>query len=306
MVIPRSWAAIEKQRDPEQARLHAQPVATDARFKAAAFFLFCAWLTTAYSIQHSIKHYKPRQCGRLNRVRGLVEYTPTKFVLTLLLSLVMIGYEAAIAFNFSISPLNVDPNLPVVYLVGWLPIALIFVVYEIAGYLDPNEDRELIRQRRIRGAEADHDMGITMKPHWWSRLHDNNQPVNVHDAIARNVGEIRGGTATDKSLKSDIEMGNMPATKLSAGVDTHTTTLRTRSDDPEAGRLAVSMLFRSQNVAGIRFSDAPITGLGRTNNGLNTGQPIDGPGDYSHRRNSMDSGTTLGTSSQQIRSMLDV
>jgi hypothetical protein len=310
MVIPRSWTAIERQRDPDQARLNAKPVATDVRFKAAAFLLFCAWLTTVFSLYHSIKHYKPRNRGILNRIFGMMKYTPTKFLLTLPLSLVMIGYEAAIAFDFSISPLNINSNLLVVYLVGWLPIALIFVIYEVAGYLDPNEDRELIRQRRIRGAEADHEMGITKKPHWWSRLHGNNQQLSVHDAIARNVGEIGGGKATHRNLERNIEMGNMPVGKPKAPLTTQATGLQTRPEGPEAVRLAASLLFPAQSGASSQPSDGvtdgPRNSRGRNMDGLNATPRNDNRERYSDRSNSTNSGTTLGDNPQQIRSMLDV
>jgi hypothetical protein len=310
MVVPRSWTAIERQRDPEQARLHAQPVATDARFKAAAFFLFIAWLTTTISLHHSIKHYKSQTCGMLNRAFGFIKYTPIKFLLTLPLSLVMIAYEAAIAFDFTISPLNVDPNLPIVYLLGWLPVALIFVVYEIAGYMDPNEDRELIRQRRIRDTEADNEMGVARKPRWWSRLHDNNQPVKVHDAIARNVDEIGGGKATSRNVENNIELGNMPTSKPTEQVATYAMTSQTRPEGPETVRLASSMLFPSQpgtsNQDPNRFFDTPISGRGRNDDRSTADQTNGIPGAYSDRSNSTHSGTTPGANPQQIRSMLDV
>jgi hypothetical protein len=309
MVIPRSWSAIERQRDPEQARLNAEPVATDARFKTAAFLLFCGWLTTVFSLRHSIKHYKPRNRGAFNRLFGFLKYTPIKFLLTLPLSLVMVGYEAAIAFDFSISPLNIDPNLPVVFLVGWLPIALIFVVYEVAGYVDLNEDRELIRQRRIRGAEADNEIGITKKPHWWSRLHGDNQATNVHDAIARNVNEIGGGKATHRNLESSIEMGNMPSSKSKVPVSRNATGSRARPEGPEAEWLAASMLFPAQNdlnESPNRFTDDPITDRGRNVTELRLSQENDTRGPISNRSHSTNSGTTLVGNPQQIRSMLDV
>lgn len=286
MAVPRSWTAIEKQRDPEQAHLMAQPVATDARFKAAAFLLFCGWVTTVFSLHHSIKHYKSLNNGLHNRAYSTIRYVPRKLLLTLPTSLIMIGYEAAIAFDFSISPLNIDPNLPVVYLLGWLPIAIIFVVFEIAGFCDPNEDRELIRQRRIRGAEADTDIGITMKPHWWSRLHGDDQPRNVRDAIARNVNELGGVEATHGHMESIIEMRCGPATSAKVQLPI---------DATEPGMQSKANTRKAPSIKRGRRINEPESS-GEDNNRL---PRID-------RSDSTNSGNTLVANQQQIRSMLDV
>ena len=310
MILPRSWTSIERQRDPEQARLNAQPVATDSRFKAAAFLLLCAWLTTVFSLHHSIKHYKPRNRGPINRTTSIIRYTPTKFLLTLSLSLIMIGYEIAIAFNFSVSPLNIDSHLLVIFLAGWLPIALIILVYEIAGFIDPNEDRELIRQRRIRGAEADDETGITHKPHWWSRLHGVNQPLNVHDVIAPNVSEIADGNVTHSNLENDIEMGDMPASSFRASDLVNASDTPTRSQNPEAIRLSVNLSFPDQSGESSQRPDrfAAVPKARRNNNiyGQGTSQNNDTRSGYSGGINGTNSRTTAGANPQQIKSMLDI
>ncbi|CAG8951651.1 hypothetical protein HYFRA_00005451 [Hymenoscyphus fraxineus] len=304
MIVPRSWGSIEKQRDIDQARLIAEPHSTDTRFKAAAFLLFCGWLTTVFSLHHSIKHYMPRNRGLFNRAMGLLKYIPTKFLLTLPLSLLMIGYQAAIAFSFSISPLNyIDPHLAIIYALGWGPITLILLVYEVAGYFDPNEDKELLRQRRIRGQEADLEIGIVKKPNWWSRLHGNNEPISVSAAIARNVKEIGGGQATTKNLERNIEMGNMPVSKK----DTETSGVDARPEGVEAVRLAAGILFPAQNnmasPAEERYSDQ--LGRGRRED-ERTPPRVQRTTTTSNRSESTNSGTTLGGYPQQVRSMLDV
>ncbi|PBP17790.1 conserved fungal protein [Diplocarpon rosae] len=172
VAVPRSWTPLELQRDPNQQRRNAAPVATDLRFKSAAFLLLGSWLATVFSLGHSIKHYRLRSRGLVHRGLGAVKYTPTRFLLTLPLSLAMIGYEAACAFDFSISPLKLDTPLSLMYGLGWTPAAAILLVHEVAGYADPNDDRELLRQRRLRGAQMDAEMGITRKPHWWARRSD--------------------------------------------------------------------------------------------------------------------------------------
>ncbi len=295
MIVPRSWTAIELQRDPDQQHLKAEPVATDIRFKLAAFLLFGSWLTTAFSLWHSIQHYKPRNRGMLNRAVGFVRYIPAKFLLTLPLSFIMIAYEAACAFNFSISPLKLDTKVGYMYGLGWAPIAAIIIVYEAAGYTDPNEDRDLIRQRRIRGAQIDAEIGITKKPHWWSKLHSNNTAMSVQDRIARNVSEIGGGRPTMINVERNIEMGNMPISKKQ---DSHKSV-----GDIGAVRMAANLLFpawQGTEETQERFTDLPNPVRGRSPGVARTARVM------CDRSESAASGVTLNGPPQQIRSMLDV
>ncbi|TVY84844.1 Uncharacterized protein LSUE1_G001121 [Lachnellula suecica] len=266
MLLPRSWSALELQRDPNQARLKAEPVATDARVKASAFFL----LTT-----------NPKPTASSIARPPSSNTTPPKFLFTLPLSILMIAYSAACAFCFSISPLNYTPNLAIIYGLGWAPIALILAVYEIAGCYDPNEDAELGRQRRVRDAEADREMGITKKPDRWSRVHGDNRQLNVHDQVAKNVADIGGGARRTRSLERGIEMGNMPASRS-----------REEMPDIHAVREASSLLspHSPNEETQERFTDAPVTGRC----------------EVSGRSDSPYSGTTLAAQPQQIRSMLDV
>lgn len=154
MVLPRSWGTIELQRDSEQSRLRAEPAATDTRFKIAAFMLLGAWLTIAFSLYHG---------GRFSQTFTLI--VPTKFALALGLSLVMICYEIAYSFYFWMSPMNIYGDLCMMYGLGWGSISLIFVVFEIYGYLEPNEDRALIRQRRLRNTSLDQELRTTTMNH---------------------------------------------------------------------------------------------------------------------------------------------
>jgi len=300
MIVPRSWGTIEKQRSPDQTKQFAEPSATDIRFKVAAFFLFVGWLTIVFSLWHSIKHYKPQNRGLLNRGLGVVKYTPLKFLLTIPLSLMMVGYEAASAFDFSISPLKLGTNLGMMYGLGWGTIACILLVYEVAGYFDPNEDRELIRQRRVRGAEIDQEMGITKKPHWWSRLHGDNQELGVHDRIARNVSEIGGGRATTKNLERSIEMGNMPVSKK---LDPD----RPAKGDLDAVRMAASLLFPTSTTSERSDPFKDIPGRGRSTEDARLGENTTSTRSaFSDRSDSTNSGVSVSGQPHQIRSMLDV
>jgi hypothetical protein len=220
----------------------------------------------------------------------------------------MVGYAIACSFDFSISPLNLNTDLGTMYGWGWGSIALILVVYEIAGYVDPNEDKELIRQRRIRGAEIDQEMGITRKPHWWSRLHGDNRETGVHAQIARNVGEVGGGRATTRGIESNIEMGNMPVSKNMA----ERIGERPGKGELDAVRMAANLLFPASNDSPASerremFRDNPDRGRSsgdvrpRTPN-----QMARNASDRSDSTGTQASSATLGAQPQQIRSMLDV
>lgn len=254
-----------------------------------------------YSLQHSIKHYKPRNRGSLNRAIGLIIFTPKKFLLTVPLSLVLVAYEAAIAFDFDISPLKLHTNVGYMYGLGWGTIVCIMLVYEVAGYLDPNEDRELIRQRRIRGAAIEAEMGITRKPHWWSRLHGENKQLSVRDRISRNVSEVGGGRATTLNIERSIEMGNMPVSKEQ---DPN----RPVRGDLDAIRVASNLLFPASTTGESDLvKDSPDTdknknlGDGRSSETSQATKTT-----VSGQSNSTNSGLSVGAQPQKIRSMLDV
>jgi hypothetical protein len=237
---------------------------------------------------------------------GFFRYTPVKFLLTIPLALVVVAYEAYIAFTWSKSPLNAHGDIVYIYGWGWAPIALIVLIYEIAGYIDPNEDRDLIRQRRIRGAGIDAEMGYTKKPHWWSRLHGDVN-LNVHDAIAKNVREVGGGTATSRNIERDIEMGNLPARQASTRKEDRFS----KSQSPDAVRIGAQLLFPTRSGTSALldpFSDSKSTeespDRGRAGSTVASSTTRDGA--LSERSNSTASGITLNAPPQKIRSMLDV
>jgi hypothetical protein len=276
----------------DQTNLVAAPAATDIRFKLATFLLLGGWLTTVYSLQHSIYHYISYENGIRNRFIAFLRYTPTKFVLTLFLSLVMIGYAAAIAFYFPISPLKLHTKLEFVYPLGWGPIALILFVYEVAGYVDPNEDRELLRQRRIRDVAADEEMGYTRKPRWWSILHGENRNVGVQERITTNVAEIGGGNPAARGLDRGMEMDDLPSpTRYGRNME-HPT------EDTEALRTAESVQFSPRMNTERIFRDNPTRSGDSEASSMTRVE--------SERGESTNSTIFLSSPPQQVRSMLDV
>lgn len=193
MIIPRNWTSIEYQRFPEQIRDVAIPAATDGRFKAAPFCLFIAWLVTVYSLWHSIKHYRARERSVLQRTLGFFSYTPWRFLILLPLSLAVPVFMEMVAWEFAWSPLNVTGMNVAIYVGGYVPSLLILLVQSIFGYFNPNEDKELLRQRRMRERAINQEMGLVNKPGWWSRLNREGLPgESMRDIIARNVAEVGG------------------------------------------------------------------------------------------------------------------
>ncbi|CCC14853.1 unnamed protein product [Sordaria macrospora k-hell] len=186
--------------------LTPNPPPPDNRFKSAPFFLFAAWLLTVFSLWHSIKHYCPRNRGIINRTIGLFKFTPTRFMLIIPLAFIVPLFQAMVAWNFDWSPLNVKGKPEAIYPGGYAPALLIVIIQGIYGLLSPNEDRELIRQRRERGQTLDAELGIQRKPAWWRRVQGAGGGPNetMRDKIMRNVREIGGGGPTARNVKEAI------------------------------------------------------------------------------------------------------
>jgi hypothetical protein len=211
LIVPRNWGEIELQRYPEQILTDAKPAATDSRFRAAAFFLVVCWATIAFSLWHSIRHYKPRNRGVVNRSFGLLRFTPLRFQLLLPLALIITAYQALVAWEWAYSPLNVTGDRAAIFAGGYTPALLIVVLQVAFGFANPNEDRELLRQRRARGDAVDRELGIVHKPAWWRRAatvggdgDGEHGSEGMRDRIARHVRELGGGRATARKIDATI------------------------------------------------------------------------------------------------------
>lgn len=212
MTIPRPLGNIEYQRSPQQQNDYAKPSGTDARFKTGAFLAFLAWCMICYSLQHSIHHYKPRNRGLWNSFTGFLHWAPTKFLLIIPLTAVRVGYDIAASFEWNISPLKYNVNAGWMYGLGYAPAFLIILVFNIWGYFDPNEDRDLLKQRAERGRTIDAELGLNKKPSWWSKLHGDNH-LSTESRLKAMTTEIGGGRATQRNLERTIELGTMPAAR---------------------------------------------------------------------------------------------
>ncbi|KAI6374780.1 hypothetical protein MCOR25_003043 [Pyricularia grisea] len=205
LIFPRNWGPLQLQRSPEQTRLEAIPAATELRLKLGSFALFFAWLVILVSLRHTINEYQPRNRGLLNRAIGIIKLTPLRLHLLIFLSLVVVAYQALVPWSWENSPMNIKGNVAAIYLGGFLPTLLIVYVNIVAGFMRPNEDQELIRQRRLRGAEHDAQLRITKKPTWWRRVRGDVPPPNetMRERLTRNAREV-GGRGVDPVLEAEL------------------------------------------------------------------------------------------------------
>ncbi|KAF2738301.1 hypothetical protein EJ04DRAFT_509713 [Polyplosphaeria fusca] len=208
MVIPRSWTAIQKQNTPEQKQDIARPAATGIREKVGSIFAVFAFFVICFSLLHSMKWYKPRASGLWNKVNWFCHYCPTKFFISLVLLAIRIGYGIASAWFWDLSIFQDDVVIGWPFGLGYGPILLIMFVFAIAGFVEQNEDKVIISQRRERGAIDDARLGITKKPNWWDRNWASRYQTD--DERLRNMtGEVGGGRPTTRRVSESIEMGNM-------------------------------------------------------------------------------------------------
>jgi hypothetical protein len=323
MVIPRNWGPVELQRSPEQTVRKAIPAATDARFKVAPFFLLISWLTIVVSLWHSVRHYEPRNRGLLNRIVGFLRYVPFRFILMIPLALVVVAYQALAAWDFDVSPLKKNTNLLAMYLGGYAPALLIVWILCISGFMRPNEDKELIRQRRERGSQLDQELGISKKPAWWRRVRGEVGTGDVvRDQLFRNVREVGGHREVRQPAErraADIEANapanntfemssirRAPSNASSTRPPSYSSHLyNSRPEQRQAERaiqVAASLLFPNANNPP-PAENTPIDNRGRDSEPRT--QQSSRAGGYG-RSSSTGSDLSITAPPQQIRSMLDV
>ncbi|TWU70843.1 hypothetical protein ED733_001692 [Metarhizium rileyi] len=247
MVVPRSWNFVKSQHSVEQTNAVAIPAATSVRFKVGAFCLVIAWLTILFSLRHSIKHYKPRHRGIFNRTVGFVQAVPLRFVLTIPLSLALIAYQVLISFIWDFSLVKADGSVPIIMAWGYGPSLLILYVQITYGYAAPNEDKELIRQRRERGETVDRELGVVHKPAWWKRVRGDHLRT-MRDKINQNVNEVGGKRGIGRRVEDDAERDVRLEAERSA-IDDEIELGRLEDDphNPRADRAGVHSLGRTMS-----------------------------------------------------------
>lgn len=245
------------------------------------------------------------------------------------LALAVVAYQGLAAWDFSLSPLNVKTNLLAMYLGGYAPTLLILIIQCIAGFMRPNEDRELTRQRRERGEQIDQELGIVRKPAWWRRVNGDIPSGGMRDRIMRNVREVGGGRPTTRQIENLAERRAADAeTETDAPTRTNVIEMnemrRTNSVQSSTRGSAIppppytapsyggkSDQRRSERAvqvaASLLFPGASPGASVDRGRGLEaeSEQPPRRPG-TSERSSSTVSGLSTGGPPQQVRSMLDI
>ncbi|KAM4055738.1 hypothetical protein HRG_008408 [Hirsutella rhossiliensis] len=339
LVVPRNWTFVELQRSPEQIRTEAIPAATGTRFKAGAFCLVIAWLTIVFSLHHSIRHYKPRHRGLWNRGVGLMRAVPLRFALILPLCLALIAYQAFMSFAWEFSIIKYDGMVPVIFAWGYGPSVLILYIQIAYGYASPNEDKELMRQRRERGEMVNRELGIVKQPAWWRRVRGDHLGT-LRDKIKRNVDEVGGERGVGRRVEDDMERHARQEAERSAldndGIELGRVA-RGGASDPRVDRAGVGSVRTSMRYPGKsdrRHTDRILeTAAGvlfpndadgqRAQRAAHLTEDVDGvaPPPYSNgerhrsetrtqmagpRTNSTSTTNSTSAPPQQVRSMLDV
>ncbi|KKA27331.1 hypothetical protein TD95_002303 [Thielaviopsis punctulata] len=198
LVIPQSWSKTQLQRSQQQIDLRAIPFAHSPRFKAAAVFLMLCYFINFISLAHTIWHYKPRGRNAFWQGINFVRYIPVRFWFILPLQAAMISFQWAVCFRWDINPININADVKTIYVVGHAPMVAIMLIQCIWGWHHPNEDLELIRQRKARNAAIDSEMGIVNKPSWWKRVtSDDHLNLSVIERLRRRVAAVGGGRRRD-------------------------------------------------------------------------------------------------------------
>ena len=210
MNIPRNWDGFDAQGSVEQIAATAIPSATDVRFKIGAIFAFAAWCIICWALQHAVHYYKPRNRGVLKSSLGFIRQAPTRFLLTLSLLLVIIGYIIAASFIWGIHPGNMTANAGWLYGLGYSPSVLILLINEISGFTHRNEDLELIDQRIKRGLAVDAELGMSRVQNPWRWQNAGGRFQTVGQRLKALTTEIGGGPATSRNIQKNIELGILP------------------------------------------------------------------------------------------------
>jgi len=176
--------------------------------KLVQSFQFSHFFTIIVSLRHSMHHYKPHAPGLWAGISNFCLHCPTKLFMGIVVLAIRLAYGLAMAWEWEISPFKYDSNPAWFYGLGYAPTVLIIVIFNIAGYVDDNEDQVIIRHRRERGRQVDAELGLVKRPNWWSNL--NSQRYLSDEArLKAMTTEVGGGRATAKRISDTVELGNM-------------------------------------------------------------------------------------------------
>ncbi|KAH7138325.1 hypothetical protein B0J11DRAFT_574313 [Dendryphion nanum] len=207
MTIPRSWTPLQKQNTPEQIENIARPASTGSREKAGAILAAMAWLTTCYSLYHSLKHYKPTSCFQ-NTLTAFFRTCPPKLYLNIFILGLRIGYGLVSAWLWGLTIFNDNVAISWPFGLGYGTILLIIVIFEVSGLVEENEDEQIIAQRRERGQRIDQELNIVHKPHWWKRNWAARYQTD-EQRLKNMATEVDGERLAGRQVSEPMEMGDM-------------------------------------------------------------------------------------------------
>ncbi|KAE9961929.1 hypothetical protein BLS_001117 [Venturia inaequalis] len=226
MVIPRSWSKIEKQHSVEQQQDVARPAGTDVRFKAGAILACVTYFVILFDLRHNMHYYKPSQRpGIWNGISNFCLHCPTKLFLSIVILSIRLAYNIVMAWQWELSIFKFNGNPAWFYGLGYAPTLLIIIIFNIAGYIDENEDQELMNQRRVRNREADAEIGITKRPAWWKKGRALDDEARLRDLMT----DAGGRRSTANRTSGTVEMIDIPPQNSITSTTPDNAQLRDRS-----------------------------------------------------------------------------
>ncbi|KAF2500652.1 hypothetical protein BU16DRAFT_523424 [Lophium mytilinum] len=208
MVIPRSWTPLERQNSKDQQENIAKPAGTDVREKVGGILAALAFFVICFSLNHSLRHYKPRATGFWDKINSFCRDCPTKLFLSIVVLAIRVAYAIAMAWEWDISIFKYDVSVGWPFGLGWGSTLLIMVIMEIAGLVEENEDTVILQQRRDRGRIVDQELGLVKKPNWWSKSHADSH-LTDEERMKALTTEVGGGRPTARNISANVELTNM-------------------------------------------------------------------------------------------------
>ncbi|KAL1620423.1 hypothetical protein SLS54_006210 [Diplodia seriata] len=179
-----------------------------------SFFYTLMLPGTLAMVWEAVRHWgswQERQIYDRDPINSFCAYCPTKLFLALNILAIRIAYALASAWIWDISLMKYDvqPGWP--YGLGYGTTVLLLIMFNIFGYIDPNEDKVIIEQRRERGHAADAELGITMKPSWWRKAQGDLHltPEQRLRALATQGPEADRQGRDESPPSANVELGDM-------------------------------------------------------------------------------------------------
>jgi len=119
-----------------------------------------------------------------------------------------VAYAIAAAWEWNISIFKYDVNPGWPFGLGFGTTLIIIIILEIAGFMEENEDKVILSQRRDRGRDVDRELGLVKKPNWWSKSHGDIH-LNDEERLKALTTEIGGGRPTARNITANVELTNM-------------------------------------------------------------------------------------------------